>query len=97
VFPKNVEKIRRREGNVGRPSTEATMLINCFCPFKEEFAFGPILLTFLAFHFEDQRFAVREMDKVVGPVFQDDALEDVEDFKAQMVVFDLCGDIGITV
>jgi hypothetical protein len=54
VFPKNAEKIGGREGNIGRPSTEATMLIHIFCPFGEEFAFGPVLLTFLTLHFEDK-------------------------------------------
>src|SRR6266513_3609035 len=97
VFLKDAGKIRRREGNIGGPSSEATMLIHSFTPFEEEFTLGPILLTVLAFDFEDKHFAAGETDKVVGAVFEDDASKDIEDFKAQVVVFDPCGDIGIAV
>lgn len=94
---KNVEKVFGVVGNVPGPVAEATVLVDGSHPLGQEFPFGFLLLAILAFDFENEHLAAREADKVVGAVFEYDAFEKVEDFKAQMVILDPRGDIGIAV
>ena len=93
----DVEEVFGIARDIAGPLAEAAVSVYGLDPLGQEFAFGPILLAVLAFDFEDQHFAVRETDEVVGAVFEDDALEDVKDFKAEMVIFHPRRDIGIAI
>ena len=62
-------------------------------PFVERDAFGFCLVVVAAFHLEYEVRAVREADEKIRAVFVDDALEDIDDLKAEVIVLRPRGDV----
>ena len=84
----NVHKVGRFEGYIPGPAPESAVVVDCLDPFIQESVLRVRLVGLLAFDFQYQHDTVGQPDEKIGSVFLDDASVDVQDFEAQMIVFD---------
>ena len=78
------------EGNVVGPCTELAGCVDRLDPLAQCFTFGNVSGSHTALRFQHKGLAVIQPDQIIRDVLADNALVDVYDFKAQMVILGLC-------
>jgi len=69
------------------PLAKTAVLIDGFDPGVQVIPFDLVLLAVLPLHFENQGLAVAQANQEIREEFAANAIEQVEDVKAQMVIF----------
>ncbi len=82
----NAADIRRVKGHIASPLAEAAVPVDGLDPLGQEFTLGLVLRRVLSLDLEHEHFAPRQPDQEVGAVLLHDALEDIHDLVAEVVV-----------
>ena len=80
-----------------KPFSKPSVFIHSLNPFPDGITFHAVLLSFFAFDFERQYFAIEKADEKIRAIFMLSAIEDVANLKNQMIVLNPRGDVVITI